>query len=213
MDYSRFFRCGTIHPAGALDDAAFRAGLTRELTSNATYRKKRKGNAGAGRFAFDALDAQTRAGNLMAQELRRQVRRYIAALPSCVGHPFVTSRPARYALRGWSVITSGDDHFDPHIHPQAWLSGIYYLARPDVSRDAGSERGWLRMGPPAQFGVSAGQGWAERSVEPSPGRLVLMPGYFYHGTRPTLSEEARVCVAFNVVPEELDTAPAGARGR
>ncbi len=48
---------------------------------------------------------------------------------------------------------------------------------------------------------------------PLPGRLVLMPGYFYHGTQPTLSEEARVCVAFNVVPKELDTAPAGARER
>jgi hypothetical protein len=206
VDYERFFRCNSIFPAGALDDVAFRAGLTRELISNATYREKQKGKAGAGRYTFDVLDAQTPACRLLAQELRRQVERYIATLPPSADHPFVTSCPARYVLRGWSVATSGDDHFEPHVHPQAWLSGVYYLAQPQMSRDAGTKRGWLHIGPPAQFGVAAGQGWAERSVEPVPGRLVLMPGYFYHGTRPTLSEEARVCVAFNVVPGELDAA-------
>jgi hypothetical protein len=204
VNYQRFLQCDHIHPAGEADDAAFRAELTRELISDATYLEKQKGKAGAGRYRFDVLDAQTPTCRLMAAELRRQVDRYIAALKSSTNHPFVTSCPACYVLRGWSVATSGDDHFDPHIHPQAWLSGAYYLAQPDVSRDAHDNRGWLHVGPPTQFGVTTGQGWEERFVEPVPGRLVLMPGYFYHGTRPTLSEEMRVCVAFDVVPEELD---------
>ncbi|MEI9803388.1 MAG: putative 2OG-Fe(II) oxygenase [Pseudolabrys sp.] len=210
VDYLSFFRCVTIHPSGDVDDAAFRTILVRELSSHASYREKQKGKAGAGHYAFDVLDEQTPACRLLAQELHRQVVRYIAALPPLAGHPFVTSCPVRFALRGWSVATSGDDHFEPHIHPQAWLSGIYYLARPEVSRDVDAQRGWLHIGPPMQLGVSAEQGWSERSVEPVPGRLVLMPGYFYHGTRPTFCDETRICVAFNVVPEELDSVPPGA---
>jgi hypothetical protein len=204
VDYQSFFRCEAILPAGGAGDAAFRAGLAHELTAQAVHRKQDKGRAGAGRYTYGVLDAPSPACRLLAAALRRQVERYIAALPPSSSHPFVTSRPARYALRGWSVAAAGDDHFAPHIHPQAWLSGVYYLAEPGISRDDGAMRGWLRAGPPAQFGVSTEQGWAERSIEPVPGRLVLMPGYFYHETLPTLCDEVRVCVAFNVVPEELD---------
>jgi hypothetical protein len=81
-----------------------------------------------------------------------------------------------------------------------------------VPHHAGCEGGWLRVAPPAQFGVSVAHGWAERMVEPLPGRLVLMPGYFYHETLPTLSDEMRVCVAFNIVPQELGSAPPGSTG-
>jgi hypothetical protein len=46
-------------------------------------------------------------------------------------------------------------------------------------------------------------GWGERWVEPKPGTLVLMPGYFFHGTSPMRVDENRVCVAFDVVPAGL----------
>jgi uncharacterized protein (TIGR02466 family) len=198
LDYESFFRCETLLP----DDAAFRDALAAELRVGAVPRGKRGGMAGAGRYTFDVLNAETPACNRLAGALREHVERYIAALPQHADHPFVTSRPARYALRGWSVASSADDHFESHIHPQAWLSGVYYVAQPEDAR--GTQRGSLHVGPPAQFGVTVQQGWAERAIEPVPGRLVLMPGYFYHATRPTLSDETRLCVAFNVVPEELD---------
>lgn len=198
VDYERFFRCGTLEP----DDAAFRAALADEVRAGAVQREKGGGMAGAGRYTFDVLDAQTPACDRLARALREHVERYIAALPPQADHPFVAARPARYALRGWSVASAADEHFESHIHPQAWLSGVYYLAQPRDVR--GTQRGWLQVGPPAQFGVTAQQGWVERAIEPVPGRLVLMPGYFYHATRPTQSDETRLCVAFNVVPDELD---------
>ena len=42
---------------------------------------------------------------------------------------------------------------------------------------------------------------AELSVCPELGRLVLFPSYFWHGTLPFRSEQPRLTVAFDVVPD------------
>jgi len=42
---------------------------------------------------------------------------------------------------------------------------------------------------------------AELSVRPEVGLLVLFPSYFWHGTLPFHSEQLRLTVAFDVVPD------------
>jgi len=42
---------------------------------------------------------------------------------------------------------------------------------------------------------------AELSVHPELGQLVLFPSYFWHGTLPFHSEQPRLTVAFDVVPD------------
>jgi hypothetical protein len=42
---------------------------------------------------------------------------------------------------------------------------------------------------------------AELSVRPELGLLVLFPSYFWHGTLPFHSEQPRLTVAFDVVPD------------
>jgi hypothetical protein len=98
-------------------------------------------------------------------------------------------------------VSGSKGHHVAHIHPKAWLSGVYYVVRPEISRERG-DRGWLRIGAPQ--GLDATQsGWQQRMVEPEPGHLVLMPGYFYHGTEPLRVDQARICIAFDVMPLEL----------
>jgi putative 2-oxoglutarate-Fe(II)-dependent oxygenase superfamily protein len=189
VDHRSFLRIETL---SALD------GVADALMSGAVRRERQGGKAGDGRYVFDVFGMP--ALRRVADEVRAHVERYIAALGAS-DHPFVASAPKSYRLSAWSVQSDGDDHFEPHIHPQAWASGVLYVLQPPVSRE--SERGWLRIGPPSQFGVTAEQGWSERRIEPKPGRLVLMPGYFYHETLPTHAAETRLCVAFNVVPAEL----------
>jgi hypothetical protein len=41
----------------------------------------------------------------------------------------------------------------------------------------------------------------ELSVRPEVGLLVLFPSYFWHGTLPFHSEQPRLTVAFDVVPD------------
>jgi hypothetical protein len=46
---------------------------------------------------------------------------------------------------------------------------------------------------------------AELSVRPELGLLVLFPSYFWHGTLPFHSEQPRLTVAFDVVPDTGST--------
>jgi hypothetical protein len=39
-----------------------------------------------------------------------------------------------------------------------------------------------------------------RYVQPHPGRLVLFPSYFWHGTVPIQGPDARLTIAFDAVP-------------
>ena len=200
VDYVRFVRCIDLDPQATPAGRHHHADLISELASNLKRVEKGAGKAGDGEYRFDIFAAGSPACVALGREIRRQVERYVAALRSPTDHPFVASRPKAFSLEAWVVFSRGNDFFDPHIHPQAWLSGVYYVQQPSVASAAG--RGWLRLCAPARFGVTAADGWEERQIEPVPGRLVLTPGYFYHATSPTLSDQVRICVAFNVVPSD-----------
>ncbi len=101
------------------------------------------------------------------------------------------------------MVSGAEGYHGSHIHPRAWMSGVYYVARLEISRAPGTRCGWLRVGPPDYLGLAEDSGWRERLVEPEPGNLVLMPGYFCHGTQPMGVDQDRICIAFDMVPGEL----------
>jgi len=205
VDYDRFFRCHPIEPPEGFRDSGFHTLLAAEIKSDLRFydepesRSIRKGWRNNG-----IIGSELPASRALIGLLRNHVDQYITRLPVDSDHPFVASRPAEYVLEGWAVVSDGASHHTSHIHPRAWLSGVYYVVRPPVSMEAGTDRGWLRVGPPAHSGILAG--WDVRRVEPAPGNLVLMPGYFYHDTEPMATNEERICVAFDVVPAEIAAA-------
>ena len=209
VDYGRFFRLvPQVLPDGFGGD--FHAALAAEIKFNLKFYDVQ---ARAIRKAWrnnHIMDSALPACRAFAGEIARQVDRYIAALRADDDHPFIASRPAEYRIGAWAVLSQGEGHHLSHIHPRAWMSGVYYVVRPAISRTPGNKQGWLRVGPPhigMPEGVTlAGAGWQERLVEPEPGNLVLMPGYFYHETQPTGAEEERICIAFDVMPLELTAA-------
>ena len=107
-----------------------------------------------------------------------------------------------FELQGWAVVSNGASHDLSHIHTHAWASGVYYVVEPPIANEPGChEAGCISV--LRKTGRSAQHGWAERLIAPKPGRLVLMPGYFYHHTRPMGVDEERICIAFDVVPAEI----------
>ncbi|MGB7259601.1 MAG: putative 2OG-Fe(II) oxygenase [Pseudolabrys sp.] len=147
------------------------------------------------------FDLQRPAVQALKKELYRRVDQYVAELPKDSDHPFIASRPREYKLEGWAVVSKDEGHHGAHIHPRAWIEGVYYILQPDTADDSEPDAGHLKVGPP--LGVTPESGWPERSVAPVPGTLVLMPGYFYHASRPTRVEQERMCIAFDVTPIEL----------
>jgi hypothetical protein len=204
VDYDRLFRSTIMDPPDGYDQTSFRHALTNEIKSDLQFYDVPTNRAIRRAWRHEMNGSALPASRAWVQAVRGEVDRYIAALPQGSDHPFPASRPADYALAAWAVVSGGASYHVSHIHARAWMSGVFYVVRPPVSRDAASRRGWLEVGPPEErYGVSAEHGWAARTIEPEPGRLVLMPGYFFHGTHPMGVDEERICIAFDVMPVEL----------
>jgi tetratricopeptide (TPR) repeat protein len=105
----------------------------------------------------------------------------------------------RWQFNGsWSVRLRTAGHHTRHVHPRGWISSACYIALPDCVSDARIDQGTLSFGQP---GVATNPALpAEFSVRPQVGMLVLFPSYFWHGTVPFSSTQARLTVAFDAVP-------------
>lgn len=204
VDYDRFFRSPAMAAPDGRDQAAFTAALAAEIKTDLEYHDKPANRAIRRAWRRNITMASSGpAERAWLEGVRREIDQYMKALPEDPTHPFLASRPASYEIGAWAVVSNGDSFHKPHMHPSAWLSGVYYVICPKVARTPGSQRGWLQVGPPAEYGVSTDHGWARRMIAPEPGTLVLMPSYFFHGTEPMGVDEERICIAFDVLPADL----------
>ena len=141
-------------------------------------------------------------GNALLAALRRRIEEavdmYIGRMPQQQDHPLNGRRRAGFAFAGsWSSRLHDCGFHANHVHPQGWISSCYYVAVPDVTRDASAKEGWIKFGEPS-FRTAAQT--VRRTVQPVPGRLVLFPSYMWHGTIPFHSAVARTTIAFDAVP-------------
>ena len=98
----------------------------------------------------------------------------------------------------WSVRLRTSGHHRSHVHPRGWISSACYIDLPDCMSDAQTEAGILSFGQPSI--VTTPALLPEYLVRPAVGMLVLFPSYFWHGTVPFSSDQARLTVAFDAVP-------------
>lgn len=106
----------------------------------------------------------------------------------------------RWRFNGaWSVRLRTSGFHTNHTHPRGWISSACYIELPDVMGDARTQQGVLTFGEP---GIATSPALsAEYWVRPEAGMLVLFPSYFWHGTVPFRSDQARLTVAFDAVPD------------
>ena len=100
---------------------------------------------------------------------------------------------------GWSVRLRSAGYHANHVHPRGWISSAFYVDLPDGMANASTQDGCLAFGEPSI--ATNPPLHAQHVVRPEPGKLVLFPSYFWHGTVPFHSEKTRLTVAFDVVPE------------
>ena len=123
-----------------------------------------------------------------------------------LGHIGTGSDPLRRRNNGrwrfngsWSVRLHSSGFHTNHTHPRGWISSACYIELPDCMSDGHNDEGVLTFGEPG-IATTPKLG-AEYSVRPEVGMLVLFPSYFWHGTVPFRSSQARLTVAFDAVPE------------
>ena len=124
---------------------------------------------------------------------------YVRRLGDDAAHPFVAHRPRKWHLAVWAIVLEGEGYQVSHIHRAAWLSGVYYAQVPDVV-EREDQAGWIEFGEPGpEYHWSAAP--ETRRIKPEPGLMVLFPSYVFHRTIPFESDQTRVSVAFDVVPD------------
>ena len=106
--------------------------------------------------------------------------------------------PARFN-GGWSVRLRSAGYHTSHVHPRGWISSACYIQLPDSMRAGHTAEGTLSFGAPGMLTEPSLP--AELSVRPETGLLVLFPSYFWHGTLPFHSDQPRLTVAFDAVPD------------
>lgn len=130
-------------------------------------------------------------------QLREAVAEYREGLTQEAGHPLTGAIPATTEIQGaWSVrLGPGGRHVN-HVHPEGWISSVYYVSVPEQVAGSEQREGWLKFGEPP-FPV---EGLAPHDyVEPVPGQLTLFPSYLWHGTVPIQSGE-RLTIALDIKP-------------
>lgn len=136
----------------------------------------------------------------MVKRIDEAINWYKDQLPDDPDHPAVRWAPDEWRLTAWGVVMHSGGHEVAHIHPNGWLSGVFYVNLPEVigAKDRGVE-GFLEFGKPTPE-LHVKTQLALRHYKPELSQMFLFPSYFYHGTVPFKSDERRICIAFDVEP-------------
>ena len=134
----------------------------------------------------------------LAAAISAAVEDYRRALPPDPTHPFLADRPSKVKLSLWAVVMQAQGHQIPHIHPAAWLSGVYYAKVPAAVAE--SKAGWIEFGRPGDNYCCKAEP-ETHLVRPEEGLLILFPSYIYHRTIPFETSETRISLAFDLIPE------------
>ncbi len=210
LDYPHLLRTRRLgEVAGWATVAAFNAELARHVYGHPTLMRDPPAKATQnGSQTMEILNSAAPPIAALQRFIEDSVRGYFATALAAGRSPLVPSPPRAWHLHGWAVVLRASGYQTPHFHPEAVVSGVYYVQIPEVVKaGVAGEGGFIKFGPPADGtpGAAAAETPLSVSIRPEEGMIVLFPSYFWHHTVPFEGEEERICIAFDVVP---DTGPA-----
>ncbi|MEX0695189.1 MAG: tetratricopeptide repeat protein [Rhodospirillales bacterium] len=187
-------------PDGYADIKAFNDALGGHVLAHPTLSPSPKAHATRkGRHSGELLSEPLGPMAAFREEIRAAFQAYRRRFIGEASHPFLDGCPDQVTLSVWGVVMDTDGHQVPHIHPAAWLSGVYYVAVPDSIRDDDpSHAGWIEFGRPPTD-IHAAHVPDVRLYRPEAGLMLLFPSHFYHRTVPLTGSARRISIAFDVI--------------
>ena len=207
MDLDHLVETAMVETPALYDSlTAFNRDLADHILAHPSLMRSPPGNATRlGWHTGELIHDDHRAIDALKTLLIDMVDRRLAGAPSNSAHPFWAAKPARYELNLWGVVMDSQGHQVPHIHPSAWMGGVYYPELPpEVDDPAQTPAGWIEFGR-GDDGLYRHSEPRTRMVKPAEGLLVTFPSFFWHRTVPFQSSRRRVSAAFDVV--EVAAAP------
>lgn len=200
-DPKRLVRSYRLPATAAFESsAAFNAALEAHVTAHPTLKYSPPQHATRYGMHSGELLAGERGPVAVLQDLVTDaVQDYLDTMTGDGGNLFLSKRPSLSRMSAWAVIMERQGHQVAHIHPTAWLSGVYYVRLPRAVSQPGNDfPGWIEFGDTAE---EYGQRHCRPPTEvfrPEEGGLFLFPSYLYHRTIPFATPEKRICIAFDI---------------
>lgn len=129
--------------------------------------------------------------------IRRIVERMAVGCANSLGFDFAR---ADLIFQGmWANRNGPGDYNKPHVHPNAVLSGIYYVKVPPASGNI-EFHDPIRERTMTSYPVRPGAEAARKRLEYKcrDGLLLIFPSWLSHSVQPNASDTARVSIAFNI---------------
>ncbi len=181
------------------DLAAFNSALADHVRTHPTLKKNAMSTVG-GTHTGELLRDTNGPLFHFEPQIHKAIHWYMTQLPDDPSHPMRRWQPKLWKLTSWGIVMSNGGHERTHIHPNGWLSGVFYPLLPDLIEDEGRQpEGWLRFGQPTPD-LALQRKPTLIDYQPQYGQIILFPSYFYHGTVPFHSKLRRICVSFDVEP-------------
>ncbi len=112
-------------------------------------------------------------------------------------YTFIRSWPKKLKFHSWSNSLKKEGYNISHIHPSGWISGVIYLLVPN---DIKNDEAGIEFSLYSDDFIQNNNETLKKIFKPSIGDLILFPSSLYHKTIPFMSDEERMCVAFDLMP-------------
>ena len=114
---------------------------------------------------------------------------------------FIRSFPKKIEFSSsWFVKMQNGGHLNSHIHEDGWISGAVYLAIP--SQKQLSNEGAIELSTDGDDYPRLHKEFPKKTILPEVGDVIFFPSSVFHRTIPFKSNEERICIAFDLKPEE-----------
>ena len=112
----------------------------------------------------------------------------------------------RYAKLGnmWANVNPPGGMNQPHIHPNALFSGVYYVkTSPSCGKLVCQDPrpGIQTCMPTRKKGQPPTHLWREVHLEPQENRAIMFPAWLWHCVEPNQSNEPRISISFNFIQD------------
>lgn len=202
VDFGRLVRAEMIAPPSAYDSLdAFNDALCKHVEAQPTLTFAPQSHATRdGKHSGELLSEPKGPIGDLESIIFDAVSVYRQETPADPDHPLLAHPPEHLDLSIWGVILKAAGHQIPHVHPAAWLSGVYYPKVPDIVKESGSgHAGWIEFGrPPAHYHNQVAP--ETFAIKPEPGLMILFPSYVYHHTVAFGGSGTRISIAFDLMP-------------
>ena len=140
---------------------------------------------------------------------RLEYRPLIDELFKMVNQVFEEEFLTRGAALGnmWANINPPGGYNQPHVHPNAVFSGVYYVKAPPnsgrlVCQDP--RPGIQTCMPDRKKEQVPKHLWRDVRIEPKENRAIMFNSWLWHSVEPNMSNETRISVSYNFIQKGFD---------